>query len=898
MTELEKKLEAALRKKVVESQKLRNQLDSIDRIHIEPIAIVGMGCRLPAGVDSPESYWKFLYEGIEGISEVPIERWDVDEFYNPNPETVGKMVTRKGGFIKDAGFFDAPFFGVSPREARAMDPQQRLLLEVVWEALERSGIAPELLVNSRTGVYMGACNSDYSSLIQSGSYSQIESYSAIGTALNALNGRISDTLGLIGPSMTVDTACSSSLVSVHLACTSLQRGECDLAIAGGVNLTLSPAPYIMVSQAKMLAPDGHCKTFDASGDGYARGEGVGAIILKRLSDAENANDHILAIIRSTTVNHDGPSSGISVPSGVAQAKLILEALEKAKLQPTDISYIEAHGTGTKVGDPIEVGAIQATYGKGRTADNPLLLGSVKSNIGHLEGAAGIAGVIKLVLSLIHGIIPPNLHFKQLNPKIHLDEIPAKIITSPTIWKVPEGAKRLGGISSFGFTGTNAHLILEEAPLKKIVPIIDRFIHILTLSAKSELALKSLVEKYILFLDKTDANLADICYSANTGRNHERFRIAIIAKDVAELRKKLAHGDFIQDKVKEVSAFEIGVIEDWEKLINELTIAYPKGAIVDWGKIYPKINHNKVLLPTTPFQHKNYWAKAAIQGTLVKVDDVHPLLGKIFHLPGDITFFDCQANLRNLEYLNEFKLDDQYIFPSSGYIEMIIAATKLHFREQKIEIHHFIIEKILTYKNSKVELQTFLQPVNKNIKIEIFSKDASILNLSHLHAQAIVFTENSEKSVEIENFVLPSDGTIEVDVSKFYEWVERSKINDGNTKGLKKVYVQGSFLYGELKVLLDVEGYYFHPALLASCFDLLYVHLWKKNEESLLEHSYNLLKCEKLIVLGQLDTRAKVKIKFILEEENKILVDVFVYDQEGEPALFFYGLQFQKGFNTV
>lgn len=603
MSELEIKLEAALRKNLADLKKAQNKLNTLERMQHEPIAVIGMGCRLPAGANDPESYWDLLSQGRDGISEVPKNRWDIDAFYDPDPDAPGKMITRKAGFMDHIDLFDAEFFRISHREAQSMDPQQRILLEVVWEALERAGIAPASLENSLTGVFIGASYSDHSALIQRAQLDKLGTYSALSISLSALNGRISYGLGLLGPSMTVDTACSSSLTSLNLACTSLQRGECNLAIAGGVYVMLSPAVFIMLSRAKMLAADGHCKTFDASGDGYARGEGAGVLILKRLSDAERDHDNILAIIRASAVNQDGPSSGLTVPNRVAQVQLMEKTLSDAKLKSTDISYVEAHGTGTELGDPIEVAAIKDVYGKERLAENPLFLGSVKSNIGHLEGAAGIAGLIKIILSIEHEALPPNLNFTHLNPKINLDAIPAKIITSLTSWKPEENRVRRAAISAFGFTGTNAHAIVEEYvhAVHEKSTVEDPPLHILTLSAKTEAALNALISRYQEFLEKTQENLADICYTANVGRNHERFRVAILAQDLDDLKLQIAESKYRKGEVKTTEPRDIAFSGDWKVFLKKLADDYVKGIEIDWKKFYLPYLRKKVILPTYPFQ---------------------------------------------------------------------------------------------------------------------------------------------------------------------------------------------------------------------------------------------------------------------------------------------------------
>jgi acyl transferase domain-containing protein len=386
----------------------RTKLEAVERSKTEPIAIVGMGCRFPGGACDPDAFWQLLRDGGDAMVEVPRDRWNIDDYYNPDPDAPGKMYTRKGGFLQQVDQFDPLFFGISPREAVSMDPQHRLLLQVGWEALERAGQAPSQLVGSRTGVFVGIGQMDYAQLqLNSSDTKSISAYDGTGNGFCFAPGRLSYVLGLHGPSMAIDTACSSSLVAIHQACQSLRAGECDLALAGGVQLMLSPASSIFLSRTHALSPDGCCHTFDAAANGFARGEGCGILVLKRLSDAEVNRDNILALIRGSAVNHDGPSSGLTVPNGSAQQAVIRQALENAKVTPTSVSYVEAHGTGTSLGDPIEVRALAAVLGEGRASDNPLVIGSVKTNIGHLEAASGVAGIIKIVLSFQHDEIPPQ-----------------------------------------------------------------------------------------------------------------------------------------------------------------------------------------------------------------------------------------------------------------------------------------------------------------------------------------------------------------------------------------------------------------------------------------------------------------------------------------------------------
>ncbi|NER93848.1 MAG: SDR family NAD(P)-dependent oxidoreductase [Symploca sp. SIO1B1] len=529
-------------------ENMQSKLEAIEYSRREPIAIIGMGCRFPGEANNPEQFWNLLHNGVDAITGVPPERWNIDDYYDPDPETPGKVYTKAGGYLDKIDQFDPQFFGISPKEALSLDPQQRWLLEVSWEALEHAGQAPEKLENSLTGIFIGITNLEYGRLRlpDLNKHKQLNMYDATGTGLCCASGRLSFVLGLQGPNMAIDTACSSSLVAAHLACQSLRAQECNLAIAGGVNLNLFPELTICLSKAKALSPDGRCKTFDASADGFSRGEGCGVVILKRLSDAIADGDQIWAVIRGSAVNHDGPSSGLTVPNQIAQEKLIRQALNFAGVEPNQVNYVEAHGTGTSLGDPIEVGALTSVFCPNRTPENPLTLGSVKTNFGHLESAAGIASLIKVVLSLHHQEIPPHLHFSQPNPYIPWSEFPLVVPTSPRPWL--RGQKpRIAGISSFSLSGTNAHLLMEEAPTQarsqkseiRSEEYLERSVHLLTLSAKTETALSDLVIRYQNYLQTyPELGVANICYTANTGRTHFKHRLAVVASKQQELVDKL------------------------------------------------------------------------------------------------------------------------------------------------------------------------------------------------------------------------------------------------------------------------------------------------------------------------------------------------------------------------
>ena len=503
---------------------------------IEPtprFAIVGYAARFPSAQNADE-FWDVLREGRDATSEVPKDRWDADDFFDPEAGAPGKVVTRRAGFVDDVTGFDAPFFGMSTREVRMLDPQHRLLLETAWRAVEHSGTAPTALADTNTGVFVGLATHDYLGMASGDlDYPEIEAYMAIGTSNAAAAGRISYRLGLQGPSVAVDTACSSSLVAIHQACQALRLGECDLALAGGANVLLTPATMITFSHAHMLAPDGHCKTFDAAADGYVRGEGCGVIVIKRLEDAVRDGDHIRAVIRGSAINQDGASGGLTVPNGVAQQRVIADALKRSGVAPSEVGYLEAHGTGTSLGDPIEAQAAGAAYGIGRDASRPLLIGSAKTNIGHLEAAAGIAGVIKVILSLEHETLPKHLHFKNPSPHIPWDRLSVEVVQEATPWE-RNGVPRIAGVSSFGFAGTNAHVILEESPVAQpphaAAPTAqdDRRFSLLPLSARTPAALAQVADQYRSWLSAhPEATLADVSFTAGVGRAHLENRAALV-----------------------------------------------------------------------------------------------------------------------------------------------------------------------------------------------------------------------------------------------------------------------------------------------------------------------------------------------------------------------------------
>jgi acyl transferase domain-containing protein len=542
---------------------LEERVRALEARNRAPIAIIGVGCRFPGGVRNTGTYWELLSQGRDAITEIPPSRWDISALYDPDPHANGRVATRWGGFLESPELFDPPFFGIAPVEARGMDPQQRLLLEVGWEALEDAAIVPATLAGSRTGVFVGLCNSDYAQRTLLSNPDRIDAYFAQGASHAVAAGRISYFLGLRGPSVAIDTACSSSLVAVHQACQSLRTGETDLVLAGGANLLFIPEVTMALSRAQMMAPDGRCKAFSAAANGFVRSEGCGIVVLKRLGDALQDGDRVIAVIRGTAVNQDGRSSGITAPNGPSQEDVIRAALADAGLSAEAVSYVEAHGTGTSLGDLIELRALEAVLGKGRSADARLPVGSVKTNFGHTESAAGVAGLIKLALSLEHRAIPASLHCAHPNPGIDWESNRLRVPAATEPWQPAAGETScIGAVSSFGFSGTNAHLVVSEPPAGSTVSTDEKDTpasYVFPLSARSERALRIMAAQ---LADRLRENptllLQDVAFTLSTGRSLFAHRAAIRVDSKERLIEELsllAQGDSDQD-----SAFFRGAVE--------------------------------------------------------------------------------------------------------------------------------------------------------------------------------------------------------------------------------------------------------------------------------------------------------------------------------------------------
>jgi 3-oxoacyl-(acyl-carrier-protein) synthase/SAM-dependent methyltransferase/acyl carrier protein len=603
-----------VKRALVEIRRLRAELESCRRGQLEPVAIIGLAVRLPGGVTSPEDFWKALAEGKDLITTVPPERWNAQAYWSPDGDQPGTMYDTHGGFLSDIDAFDADLFGIHPREAASMDPQHRILLELTWEALERATIDPRSLKNTQTGIYLGLTNSDYGRLLIDAPRT-IDGYTGVGAAASIAAGRLAYFLGTHGPALAIDTACSSSLVAVHQAVQSLRKGEIDLAIVGAANLILAPEMNVSFSRTRMLSRDGRCKTFDASADGYVRAEGCCVIVLKRLADAARDNDRVLAKVHGTAVNQDGRSAGITAPNGPAQEAVMQAALADAGVQPGEISYVEAHGTGTPLGDPMEVQAIGAVYGEGRGSEAPLRIGSVKTNLGHTEAAAGLTGLIKTLLMMQpgHGIAP-NLHFKQPSPQIDWSRWAIEIPVQLTAWS--NAAPRYAGVSSFGFSGTNAHLIVgcpEEvtapAAVRNEIDTTEEKEWLLRLSANNEAALSILAHRYIDYLRQTDENFRDICFTTGVGRAQLKHRLAIIARSAeaaADVLESWLNGRAVAGVMTNADTLQASQPDgrtDELKRIQQEFVAGGNSLRADQFWQGPR---RRVELPLYPFQRQRYW----------------------------------------------------------------------------------------------------------------------------------------------------------------------------------------------------------------------------------------------------------------------------------------------------
>lgn len=632
---------SALQRAALTIKELRNQLDKLNKEQLEPIAIVGMSCVFPGASDLDE-YWDLLSNGRDAVNKVPESRWDLDAWYDQNPASPGRINTQYGGFIEGVEYFDAKFFGIPKTEAKAMDPGQRILLQQVWKALEHASIPPDSLKGSNTGFFVGMSQNDYGSLQINGHPDDITAYSGTGNGHSFAAGRIAYQFGFHGPTFTSDTACSSSLVALYNAVNAIRKKESSVAIASGVHLNLTPPMQVFFSRTQSFSPDGRCFTFDERANGFILGEGVGVVVLQSLSEAIKQQRRILGVIREVGLNHGGAAVGLTVPNESAQEKLIAQTLKRAKISPESIQYIETHGTGTQLGDPIEVGALKAVFGTRKT-EEPLLLGSVKTNIGHLNAAAGIAGFIKTILMLKNEKVVPNLHFNKPNPKIPWEGFNVEIPTALKSWDRSQENPRRAGISSFGLSGTNGHALVEEAPITTTIPLPKEQLEVhsgpllFAVSSKSKGGLVEMAKKYVRWLNRVDESsvtFSDFCYSSTVGRSHLSQCALCIASNFSEAREVLnalvsdeKHSSLTIGTVKRrgsrkgveqiVNSSEklsslVEKLDDQRHIVRsplflaEVVNKHFEGWNIDWKEIQGNYGQHFIDLPLYPFVREKFW----------------------------------------------------------------------------------------------------------------------------------------------------------------------------------------------------------------------------------------------------------------------------------------------------
>lgn len=900
--EREKALQDLIKSSVLALDIAKQRINKLENEKNESIAIIGMSCRFPNGANNPELLWDLLKNGQDGIIDMTDERWPMDYFYDRDPDAINKMNTKSAGLLNNISDFDADFFSINAEEAKHMDPQQRILLETTWHALENASCDIVGLREKSVGVFIGMMNHDYAEISHG-----INGYTGSGTAASIASGRISYLLGLTGPSITIDSACSSSLVALHYAIQSIRCGESEFAIVGGVNVIISPKRMLAMSKAKMLSPTGRCHAFSNEADGYVRAEGCGVVVLKKLSEAIQNQDNILAVIRGSAVNQDGRSQGLTAPNGPAQQKLIETVLKQNRLDPKSLDYVEAHGTGTALGDPLELQALNASYATYRPSGSPLLVGSIKSNIGHTESAAGIASLIKVILSLKKELIPANLHFINPNQYIAWDEINIKIVDKNTPW-LRKAVSRMAAISSFGFSGTNAHVVLEEAP-RLLLPDernpTNDLAHMLLISAKTEQALSKLVESYYEMLNQNETDsLENICFTAALGRSHLHFRIAFIADSKINMSKKISQylsgqssTDTFTGKIENqftgdilipgISTNDIPSLS----LLRELAVEYCKGRFIDWTKIYDKKQHQRVNLPNYPFARKHYWLQQEYENIFMENENL--VLEKI-PLSDNTLIYLVRVTSKSLLLFSHHLVLEKALLPGAFYINLISElASELGVSEDLI-LANIVFHKILKLDIEPVIIQVIFKIKSMDNENEKSEYDVQIFSyapknetnrICHFSASLQKISQKRELVREdYESEIIGDAESFEFTGVTLYQVAAKARVCYGSSLSvITKQIIKKNKIITELNMhqLRLSNQKWLQTLILDACFQSFSILLYGEDTKEIRNYCFLPVSIHEINLLAEFDNSQQLKILATVTKSSDDFINahVIVFDSK-------------------
>ena len=885
-----------LSKALITAKKNQKKIRELEAEKHEPIAIVGVSCKLPGKVENLEDLHHLLEQGKDVISKVPKDRWDNNSYFHPDLLMPGKIRSNEAGFIEDPYSFDAKFFRISPAEASLIDPQQRVILELAWQAIEHANIQPESLFNQKVGTFIGVSNGDYlNEICKKIKEEDINGHLATGNTYSTLAGRISYYFGFKGPCLVIDTACSSSLSAIHTACQSLRKRECNLALAGGVNLLLSPLSTIAFSQAGMLSPDSRCYTFDESANGYVRSEGASIIVLKRLSDALKDKDQIIAKIIGSAINHNGPSGGLTIPNGVSQQDVINQALSNAQITPECVDYLEAHGTGTPLGDPIEINALSQVFSQTKTVKNPLLIGSIKTNLGHTEAAAGVVSVLKVILQLKKKQFYPHLHLNQLNTKIKWESIPLDVVKQNLPWE-SKNKKRIAGVSSFGLNGSNAHVLLQEYEEKDseakemLTEEIALKEFLIPFSALDTTSLRSYLEVFHEYLEKNikGISLLNLAYTLQTSRSTMKERIMFIIKDIHQLKKKIKQylesnqvkGCF-HGRAKEIT-FNKKNIKEEKNNLEKLSKDWINGSNYNWDSLYAASKPKKIKLPNYPFSRQKF--------TLSKFNKFrnitkHPILHKNISDLREHKFLSILTGKES--FLVDHQINNERLLPKVAYIEFAreAGARSLHQPIQQIKDFTWI-----------QPIKVRQQPIQVQINLKENKDDISFYIKSHAENQEIQYASGKLNVIptkvpkRVDLAILKNRLTNQISGNECYELFDKMGLELGHSlRGIKKLFYSKNEALS--KIILPIQqAFVLQPGILYSALQTcLGLHL-EEDEKDI----YSPFHIKEINIHSSLE---KVCWSYAKKDDSQetlttsVDYDIFLLAENGEVLLSLVGVSF-------